>query len=178
MVKEKQVEADRYYRDIQQLKMYLRYEIEYHKRMEAQWKQLDYETSDNRPAKYSYQPLMRDDLKGDNWGTFQQSQCKNKDKNLASVLILRYKLFYDCTMKVSLQMKDKGSFGVLFRVTDAFNYYALILDSVKKEKRLIRVFNGKESSLATIEDGGFVQNQWYVIALKMERGMFNLYVSK
>lgn len=99
---------------------------------------------------------MRDDLKGDNWGTFQQSQCKNKDKNLASVFILRYKQFYDCTMKFSLQMKDKGSFGILFRVTDAFNYYALILDSVKKEKRLIRVFNGKESTLAAIEDGGFV----------------------
>lgn len=73
-------------------------------------------------------------------------------------------------------MNDKGVFGFLFRVTDAFNYYAVVLDSVKKEKRVVKVVNGKEDILATVEDGGYSQNEWYILGLKVERGMFDIYM--
>lgn len=70
MVKEKQITADRLYRDIQLLQRYEAYTINFHKRFEVQWKQMDYETSEHKPAVYNYQPLMRKDGKSDNWGIY------------------------------------------------------------------------------------------------------------
>jgi hypothetical protein len=47
-------------------------------------------------------------------------------------MFLRLKLYYDCEIKLTLNLKDPGRFAVTFRVIDAFNYYAFILDSVEK----------------------------------------------
>ena len=97
---------------------------------------------------------------------------------MASILYLRFKNYYDSILKIIFNLKDSGSFGILFRVTDPFNYYALILDSVKKQKRLIKVINGKEKIIKEIDDGGFIVHQWYLLMIRMEMGMFDIYMEK
>jgi len=57
---------------------------------------------------------------------------KHEIMSLSSILILKYKRFYDGGFKLSVELKDRGQFGVLFRVVDQFNYYSLILDSDKQ----------------------------------------------
>ena len=43
---------------------------------------------------------------------------------------------------------------------------------------MIKVVNGKESILGVLQDGGYSMNEWYILGLKLERGMFDLYMQK
>ena len=103
---------------------------------------------------------------------------KHEIMSLSSILILKYKRFYDGGFKLSVELKDRGQFGVLFRVVDQFNYYSLILDSDKQQKRFIKMINGKEQILSTKEDGGYLINQWYRIRLEYKVGLFRLFMKE
>ena len=37
---------------------------------------------------------------------------------MASVVYIKYKEFYDFDLKLTIQLKSPGAFGILFRVTD------------------------------------------------------------
>ncbi len=67
-----------------------------------------------------------------------------KEGSLASILIHKYKTYYDLKVKASLLMNDNGALGLLFRVMDFMNYYAFVVDKTQKKKKLIKVLEGKE----------------------------------
>ena len=96
----------------------------------------------------------------------------HKGLTFASVLILKYKTFYDAKFSVSINLRDQGTFGLLFRATDYFNYYALVFDFKKKMKKFICVINGKEKVIEQKEDGGYVIGQWIRVVLKFQMGLF------
>jgi hypothetical protein len=93
-----------------------------------------------------------------------------KAGSLASVVIHKYKTYYDLKMKASIIMNDNGALGLLFRVMDFMNYYAFVVDKHKKVKKIIKVLEGKETILGQIEDGGFIVNQWYRVIITCIQG--------
>ena len=61
---------------------------------------------------------------------------------LASVLIHKYKTYYDFHLKASILMNDNGALGLLFRVMDLMNYYAFVVDKTHKVKKIVKVMEG------------------------------------
>ena len=42
--------------------------------------------------------------------------------------LVKYKNYFDGYIKLSFIIKERGNFGILFRVTDSFNFYAVVFD--------------------------------------------------
>jgi len=90
----------------------------------------------------------------------------NTGKQLsASMLTLKGKNFFDISMTVDVLVKAQGVSGVVFRVVDAFNYYALVFNPAKKFKAIYKVRHGEEKILTKVDDGGIVIDNWHNIKI-------------
>ncbi len=126
-----------------QLVRYDPWKLDYDDRIDMVFDIFDYEQNDLGPSSWTYSTIKKDNLLH-NFGIAQKSYIMHKGLTFASVLILKYKTFYDAKFSVSVNLRDQGTFGLLFRATDYFNYYALVFDFKKKMKKFICVINGKE----------------------------------
>ena len=89
------------------------------------------------------------------------------------------------TVFLSYQPADNNNFGVAFRYIDPFNYYAVefrknpnFIGGTKGYKRIIKVSDGNYSVLAEEQDGGFLTDTWYHMALVAKGPEFKLYVKE
>jgi hypothetical protein len=73
-------------------------------------------------------------------------------------------------------MNTVASAGVLFRVKDNYNFYALALSLKRKTKELWKCVDGQYTLLGKIEDGGFVKNQWYRVLIKFNRMYIKIFI--
>lgn len=119
-----------------QLVRYDPWKLDYDDRIDMVFDIFDYEQNELGPSSWTYNQIKKDNLLH-NYGIVQKSYIMHKGLTFASVLILKYKTFYDATFSVSVNLRDQGTFGLLFRATDYFNYYALVFDFKKKMKKFI-----------------------------------------
>ena len=66
-------------------------------------------------------------------------------------------------------LRDSGEFGISFRYLDAFNYYVFEMGRNENGgfKRIRKFKNGEPEVLATLDDGGFLQNKWYILVIEV-----------
>jgi len=83
----------------------------------------------------------------------------------ASMLTLKFKNYFDFNMTIDILVKAQGVCGVVFRVIDSFNYYALVINTPKKFKAIYKVKNGSETILKKFDDGGIYIDNWHRITI-------------
>jgi len=66
-------------------------------------------------------------------------------------LIKKYKNYYDLDIKVSVLSTVAGIYGVVWRFTDMFNYYALEISGNPKFIRCVKVVGGKYTEVAKLD---------------------------
>jgi hypothetical protein len=86
------------------------------------------------------------------------------------MITLNKKIYFDLHLEVDLLCKSNGVAGVLFRVKNSFNYYAFVIDKSKGTKSIIKMVNGNQISLLTINDGGIVLNDWHRVIIDLRAG--------
>lgn len=92
----------------------------------------------------------------------------------ASMVTLKYKNYFDFNMTIDVLVKAPGIAGVVFRVIDAFNYYALVFNSPKKFKAIYRVKNGGEKIIQKYEDGGIYIDNWHRVTISANVQSFKI----
>lgn len=131
IIKAKQMLFDALFRRKMKIREFEEYRLgheDFDEKIDRLFMQVDYEQASNKPGKYSYEKLLKyNEVHVE--GIVQQSGVKMKGgQPLASVLIHKYKTYYDLTLKASVLMNDNGALGLLFRVMDLMNYYAFVVD--------------------------------------------------
>jgi len=91
--------------------------------------------------------------------------CKDA---MASHLFLPYRIYYDGVFRASVVLAHEGSFSLMFRYVDEFNYYAfqVVTEGNTKEIRLIKMEYGEMVVLEKDEQGGVMMNIWYDISIR------------
>lgn len=127
------------------------------------------------PAEWSYYPY---NLEGRKTVIIQ----KNKffDTRSGSHLIVRNRDFYDFEFKCSIFISKDNmeTFGVVFRYQNEYTYY--IFEISKKEKgfkRLRRFVNGEPEVLDLKYDGGYTTDEWIMVKIRVEVGLFRIYTT-
>jgi hypothetical protein len=77
----------------------------------------------------------------------------------------------NCTFSVSFNSQDDDGVGVLFRYQNRSNYYKVELDSSKRFRKLFKLVNGVETTLAT-EYNGYSVGTNYVLRVEMTNSEF------
>ena len=77
-------------------------------------------------------------------------------------------------MQVDVLTRSTGSFGVIFRMQDPFNFLALQINIEVGFKKIVKSVNGVMSVLHTINDGGIAQNNWHKILIKAKKSNFEV----
>ena len=117
------------------------------------------------PSKWSF---SKNNLLGHDNAISQTSNihCMNTNGCTASLLILRYKEYYDGQIEVSFLLRDSDIAGIVFRYKDPFNYYVFeIRQQGRGWKRIRQVIKGVSQTIAYVEDGGYLQNIWYKLVI-------------
>ncbi len=83
--------------------------------------------------------------------------------------------YYDFELNVDVLSRTRGTFGVIFRVLNPFNFYAYIINIKRGYKQIFRVKNGRYHLIKHRKDGGLSQNMWYRIQIT---GIKDLFVVK
>jgi len=86
-----------------------------------------------------------------------------------SIAMIRDKKYYDFTFNVDIMTRDRGSFGLIFSMTDPFNFTAYEINLNDGYKRIVQVKNGHFRTIAEIYDGGLSQNTWQKVQIKTVR---------
>ena len=81
--------------------------------------------------------------------------------------MLKNKEYFDFTFEADILCKSNGVAGLAFRIRDAFNYYAFLIDKMRGIKALVKVQNGKEIIIKSISDGGILLNDWHKVIIKV-----------
>ena len=93
------------------------------------------------------------------------SKIYSKNQITGSILKVEGKQYYDFKLTVEVLVKSKGIAGVVFRMKDAFNYYAFYIDKSSGWKALVKVTNGVQTFLSKVRDGGILVNNWHRIEI-------------
>ena len=102
-------------------------------------------------------------------------QVEDSIKTLITKLIVRSKKFYDFDITMDFKIVTKGNFGVLFRMVDAFNYYAVSIDNTTIS--IIKLQDGNSEILASKNFGtALTLNLWYNLKLIGSKNSFRVYV--
>jgi len=102
-------------------------------------------------------------LKGRNSAILQSNGSEGP--SYASIYALKHKEYYDFVLNLDIMVKDSKTFGIVFRMKNPYNYYALEISQKEGLKRLVRVINGNYKVLSEIKDGGIFQFQWFLIQI-------------
>ena len=103
------------------------------------------------------------ELKGHESAILQSSNSQGL--SYASIYALKHKEYYDFVLNLDVMVRDSKTFGVVFRMKNPYNYYALEISQKDGYKRLVRVINGNYNILSEIRDGGIFQFQWFLIQI-------------
>lgn len=107
-------------------------------------------------------------------------KCPNKDVEkqilqLISKAIIRSKRFYDFVFTLDFQLVTKGTFGIIFRQKDPFNYYAANFED--SEISIIRIQNGESQLIASKRLPITIElNRWYNVKLTLVKSQITIYV--
>ena len=164
LLKRKRIERELNLLQLEKLKIlkYHPYLEEFNFLLEDLYEVYDNPSSINFPSHWKY---TKSNLNGHLNAITQVSaiECVDLQKGCTpTMLLLKYKDFYDCVIEISILMRGNGLVGVCFRVKDPFNFYIFEMKA-GKFKRIRKVIDGVSSVLIEIEDGGFKQNVWYKV---------------
>jgi len=70
--------------------------------------------------------------------------------------------------------KGRASHGIVFRMIDAFNYYAFELNIERGYKRITKVEDGAMTIIKRIDDGGTTQNAWFKVEITGSNNKFKI----
>lgn len=94
---------------------------------------------------------------------------KPKEGMFGSMLIQKTRNLYDAEIKVDILVTSEGITGLVFKFIDRFNFYALVINTQtsdnKNYKAIVKMNQGKLTTLNKIEDGGILINNWHKIKL-------------
>lgn len=79
----------------------------------------------------------------------------------------------DYQFDVSLRAADDDGIGVIFRYRDEDNYYKFDMDSQKNFRKLFKMYNGIETTIASVS-GGYTQGQKMQLSINVTGGQFNI----
>jgi hypothetical protein len=103
------------------------------------------------------------------------NRIKKRSQVGASFISVRKRNYYDFELNVDVMVSSPGIFGIAFRFTDPFNYYALKIDRYHGRKFLIKVIDGYERILQRIDDGGILIDSWHTLKISSQANMFKLF---
>ena len=129
------------------------------------YKIFDHPSALSGPSKWSF---TKNNLLGHENAISQTSNihCIAITGCTASVLILRYKEYFDGIIETSILLRDADIAGIVFRYKDAFNYYVFEMKQQGRGwKRIRQVIKGISQVIAYVEDGGYLQNIWYKLVV-------------
>ena len=130
-----------------------------------EWYAYDYLISRKGPSQWM---VTNKNLKGKPTSVLQTSPIWSI-KKIASIYYLKYRRYYDFKLNLDVMVRESGKIGVIFRMKDPFNYYALEISQKRGYKRFIKVVNGRSRIIEMIKDGGIFQSQWFRIQIIGQR---------
>lgn len=86
------------------------------------------------------------------------------------MLFIRERSWYDFSLQINVLVKSTGISGIAFRVTDNYNYYALLLNKTKGYKAIVKVISGNMTILQKVKDGGILLNDWHTVKITVKSG--------
>ncbi|KAL8424600.1 hypothetical protein Efla_003716 [Eimeria flavescens] len=94
--------------------------------------------------------------------------------------IVKNKNYFDFVLAADVFVSGSGSVGVAFRVGDRKNMF---LFEMKQQgnggsKRLLRIVNGVPTETAKLDDGGYVEGQWYHVEVQARLQRISVRVSE
>ena len=144
---------------------YESYHEEYSNQFADTYEVFDHPSALESPSKWAF---SKNNLLGHENAISQTSNinCMTATGCTATLLVLRYKEYYDGLIETSMLMRDSDTIGIIFRYKDAFNYYAFEMKQQGRGwKRFRQVIKGVSTTIAYVEDGGYLQNIWYKVVL-------------
>jgi hypothetical protein len=99
----------------------------------------------------------------------QNSKIKSKNNRIASFFFLKNKNLFDFKLNLDVYTNSNKPAGVVFRMKDAYNFYAIEFNQKKGYKKLFKSVDGVYTQLGFISDGGLSQNQWYKLQIVAEK---------
>jgi len=93
---------------------------------------------------------------------------------LISKAVIRSRKFYDLTFTIDVRLNAEGSFGLIFRQVDFFNYYAIVVD--KKSMQIIKITDGSSEVLTgNLFKEQIQENMWYNMKLTIKKDKFQVF---
>jgi hypothetical protein len=151
-------------RRLRKLNRFKEYKIDY-ERFNKDWRVYDSLKSTQNPSKWI---KTNENLKGKSAAIIQTSNISRRRK-IASIYYLKYLRFYDFKLNLDVMVRNSGKVGVVFRMKNPFNYYAIEISQKRGYKRLVKVVNGRYHILEIIKDGGIFQAEWFRIQILFRR---------
>jgi len=93
-----------------------------------------------------------------------------------NVAIIKNKSYYDFDLKLDVLFRQPTVAGIAFRMRDQYNYYAFMIDTGTRSKKLIKVTDGKPRTLKAIEDGGIILNDWHSIHITLINSTIKIFI--
>jgi hypothetical protein len=99
----------------------------------------------------------------------QSSKIKSNNKRIASSFYLKNFILFDFTYKIDIFSASNKPAGIMFRMKDPYNFYAIEFNQKKGYKKIFKSVDGVYTDLGKVKDGGLPQNQWFKILITAEK---------
>lgn len=137
------------------------FKLDYTKKIEDLFDLFSYKISSNFPGVWAF---IESSIDGRPAAVFQSSNIAGS-QSYGTLIIPKDKFYYDFKFKVDILTKARGSFGLVFRMQDQFNYIAFEINLETGYKRVTKFVNGNLNVIQTTLDGGIPQNTWFKVEI-------------
>ncbi len=70
--------------------------------------------------------------------------------------------------------KSRGSFGIVFRMKDKFNFLVYYINIEEGYKKVFKVVDGVYTTILSKSDGGFPQDNWFKVRIQAVQNNFEI----
>lgn len=104
----------------------------------------------------------------------QSSKIKSNGKRIASVFYLKNLELFDFSYKIDIFSASNKPAGIIFRMKDPYNFYAIEFNQKNGYKKIFKSVDGVYTDLGIVKDGGLSQNQWFKVLITARKDLIQI----